>query len=180
LALALRNRRFNFRSRCIAESCDVDLTNNRTYSALCLAYPLPNSLGPWQEPWWRYRRRVLLASKLAERDADDVRHPATPFAEKLLVFHRLPAQRQGVFRTEATPTMIIDFQSFAETRYVVGGPTRSDHAVLVPTRVSQVGDLINSTTIVNTASVKPSLRKEVVYFAGGAQPLRRRVEQVPQ
>jgi hypothetical protein len=49
--------------------------------------------------------------------------------------------------------MVIDVQFLAQTRHVVGRPARSDRAVLVPTRVSQVRDLIRAAMIAASSAV---------------------------
>ena len=53
--------------------------------------------------------RWLTARSCPERDADDVGHPATPFAEKL-TYPSTPSPMGGVLGAKPTPAMVVDVQ----------------------------------------------------------------------
>ena len=148
----------------LAEPCSVDLTNDATQGTLGLGDSLPHSLGAWEEPWRRYRWRVRLAPELPERDTNDVRHPSPPLAKKLFVLHRLPSQRKRMLGTQR-PHRSSSIQALPQTRNVLSRASTSDHAVLVPPNVSQIGDLIDTPTIPDSRANKPSFRKKMVRFA---------------
>jgi hypothetical protein len=73
----------------------------------------PNGLSPWKEPRRCKWRRISLASELAVRNTNDVRHPSPPLPEKVIVLHRLPPQREGMLGAQAAPPIIIDGQLLA-------------------------------------------------------------------
>jgi hypothetical protein len=73
-----------------------------------------------------------------------------------------------VLRTQPAPSIVVDVQLLPQPRNVVSRTSSADYAILVPTYVGQIGDLIDTTTIANTSSVKPRLREEMMHFAGGA------------
>src|SRR5215472_1212448 len=86
-AFALGQRQFNPLRRRFAETCGIDIAEHAPQGALGFHNPLPDCLGAGQEPRRRQRQRVWLASELAERDTNDVRHPFPPVTEKLHILH---------------------------------------------------------------------------------------------
>ncbi len=80
--------------------------------------------------------------------------------------------------THTAPSIIVGVQLLPQTRNVVSRASASNDVVVVPTNVSEVGDLIDPPTIADSPRVKPSFREKMMHFAGGAQALRGRGEQV--
>jgi hypothetical protein len=78
--------------------------------------------------------------------------------------------------TQPTPSLVVDVQLLPQTRNVISRASTSDRTVFVPTCVSQICHLIDTAPVVNSAGVKPSLREEMVYFAGSAQAVGGRIE----
>ena len=143
----------------------INVSDYGTELQLHITDPLPDNFGSWQEPGWQEGRRAGFSTKLPKRDANDLGHARAARGQKLFVVHRFPSGWQRVFRAHPAPLVVADLELRAQTGNVFCRALASHRAVVVPTDISEIRNLIHLLLLRDPVIMQPRLRKQVMHFA---------------